>query len=112
MVKIRDASKTSKALASLSKEAIKNAFYNVPFGDLIYGLLVSVPAEMLHVGGTGILNYIFEYLDNLIAGEKDKGTFNDLHRCLVRDAQHQSERDFPPIFQKETGGDRQRHHLQ
>ena len=59
-VKIRDASKTSNALASLSKEAIQNAFDNVPFGDLIYGLLVSVPAVELHVGGTGILNYIFD----------------------------------------------------
>jgi hypothetical protein len=34
---------------------------------------------MLHVSGTGILKYIFEYLDNLIAGNKDKETFDDLH---------------------------------
>jgi hypothetical protein len=50
---------------------------------------------MLHVGGTGILKYIFEYLDSLIEGKNDKETFDDLHRCLVRDAQRQSERDFP-----------------
>jgi len=50
---------------------------------------------MLHVGGTGILKYIFEYLDNLIAGDKDKETFDDLHRQLVKDAQCQSKRDFP-----------------
>ncbi len=37
----------------------------------------------------------FEYLDNLIAGDIDKETFDDLHRCLVRDAQRQSERGFP-----------------
>jgi hypothetical protein len=43
------------------KKAIKNAFDNVPFGDLTYGLLGSVPVEMLHVGGAGILKYIFEY---------------------------------------------------
>jgi len=49
---------------------------------------------MLHVGGTGILKHIFEYLDNLIAGDIDKETFDDLHRQLVKDAQRQSERDF------------------
>ena len=31
---------------------------------------------MLHVGVTGILKYIFEYLDNLIAGDIDKETFD------------------------------------
>jgi len=81
--------------ASLSKKAIRNAFNNVWFGDLKYGILGSVPAEMLHVGGTGILKYIIEYLDSLIEGTKDKETFDDLHRCLVRVAQCQSERDFP-----------------
>ncbi len=50
---------------------------------------------MLHISGTGILNNIFEYLDNLIAGDIDKETFDDLHPCLVRDAQRQSEIDFP-----------------
>ncbi len=58
---------------------IKNAFDGVPFGDPTYGLLGSVPSEMLHVGGIGILKYIFEYLDNLIAGDKDKDSFEDLH---------------------------------
>jgi hypothetical protein len=66
---IRDATTTRNGLASLSKKAIKNAFDNVWFGDLTYGLLGSVLAEMLHAGGTGILKYIFEYLDNLIAGD-------------------------------------------
>ena len=47
------------------------------------------------MGGTGILKYIFEYLNNLIAGDIDKETFDDLHRQLVKDAQRQSERDFP-----------------
>jgi hypothetical protein len=77
------------------KKAINNAFDNVPFGDLTYGLLGSVPVEMLHVGGTGILKYIFKYLDNLIAGYINKKTFDDLHRRLVIDAQCQSKRDFP-----------------
>jgi hypothetical protein len=76
---IRDACKTPNGAASLSKKAITNAFDNVWFGDLKYGILGSVPAEMLHVGGTGILKYIFEYLDSLIEGTKDKETFDDLH---------------------------------
>jgi hypothetical protein len=98
LYEIREATTKRNGLASLSKKAIKNAFDNVWFGDLTYGLLGSVPAEMLHVGSTGILKYIFEYLDNLIAGDIDMETFDDLHQCLVRDAQCQSERDFPRIF--------------
>ena len=76
---IRSATNTPNGLASLSKKAIKNAFDDVWFGDQTYGLLGSVPAEMLHVSGTGILKYIFENLDNLIAGDIDKETFDDLH---------------------------------
>ena len=95
MDEIRSATNTPTGLASLSKKAIKNAFNYVWFGDQTYGLLGSVPAEKLHVRGTGILKYIFEYFKNLIARDIDKETFDDLHRYLVRDAQYQSERDFP-----------------
>jgi hypothetical protein len=95
---IRNATNTHNGLTALSKKDIKNAFDNVPFGDLTYGLLGSVPAEMLRVGGTGVLKYIFEYLNNLIAGDIDKETFDDLHRQLVKDAQRQSERDFLQTF--------------
>jgi hypothetical protein len=38
---------------------ISYAFDNVPFGDLKYGLLGSVPAEMLHVIGTGLLKHVW-----------------------------------------------------
>jgi hypothetical protein len=38
------------------------------FGDLKYGLLGSVPAEMLHVSGTGLLRHMFGCLDNLTGG--------------------------------------------
>jgi hypothetical protein len=47
---------------------ISNAFENVPFDDLKYGLLGSVSAEMLHVSGTGLLKHMFGCLDNLIGG--------------------------------------------
>ncbi len=50
------------------QENISNAFENVPFGDLKYGLLGSIPAEMLHVSGTGLLKHMFGCLDNLIGG--------------------------------------------
>ncbi len=88
-----------KLLTNLCKKNISNAFENVPFGDLKYGLLGSVPAEMLHVSGTGLLKHMFGCLDNLIGGpnskKKDKESLDDLHRCLVRDTEQQSERDFP-----------------
>ncbi len=49
-----------------------NAFENVPFGDLKYGLLGSVSAEMLHFSGTGLLKHMFGCLDNLIGGPNSK----------------------------------------
>ena len=51
---------------------ISNAFENVPFGDLKYGLLGSVPAEMLHVSGTGLPKHMFGCLDYLIGGPNSK----------------------------------------
>ena len=51
---------------------ISNAFENVPFGDVKYGLLGSVPAEMLHVSGTGLLEHMFGCLDYLIGGPNSK----------------------------------------
>jgi hypothetical protein len=61
-----------KLLTNLCKKNISNAFENVPFGDLKYGLLGSVPAEMLHVSGTGLLKHMFGCLDNLIGGPNSK----------------------------------------
>jgi hypothetical protein len=46
-----------------------NAFENVPFGDLKYGLLGSDPAKMLHVrSGTGLLKHMVGCLDKLTKG--------------------------------------------
>jgi hypothetical protein len=81
---------------------ISNAFENVPFGDLKYGLLGSVPAEMLHASDTGLLKHMFGCLDYLIGcpnlKNKDKESFDVLHRCLLRDAEQQSKRDFPRML--------------
>ncbi len=46
---------TEDCLTNICKNNISNAFANVPFGDLKYGLLGYVPAEMLNVSGTGLL---------------------------------------------------------
>ncbi len=51
---------------------ISNAFENVPIGDLKYGLLGSVPVEMLHVSGTGLLKHMFGCLYDLIRGPNSK----------------------------------------
>ncbi len=96
---MKQAHLTENGLKNLCKNNISNAFENVPFGDLKYELLGSVHAEMLHVSGTGLLKHMFGCLDNLIGGtnskKKDKKSFDDLHQCLVRDAEQQRERDFP-----------------
>jgi hypothetical protein len=67
---MKQAHLTEDGLTNLCIKNISNAFENVPFGDLKYGLLGSVPAEMLRVSGTGLLKlkHIFGCLDNLIGG--------------------------------------------
>ena len=96
---MQQARKIQDGLANLCKKNVTNAFEKVPLGDNVYGLLGCVPAKMLHVSGTGLLKYMFESLVALISltrsSKRDRETFDDLHRCLVRDAQRQSERDFP-----------------
>ncbi len=96
---VKQARLTEYGLTNICKKNISNAFENLPFDDLKYGLLGSFPAEMLHVSDTGLLKHMFGCLDNLIGGpnlnKKDKESFDDLHRCSVRDAEQQSERDFP-----------------
>ncbi len=58
-----------------------------------------IPAEMLHISGTGLLKYLFKSLCELIgtknSNKKDKEDFDNLHRCLVMDAQQQSEQRMP-----------------
>ncbi len=90
---------TQDGLTNLCKKHINNAFDKVPLSDDVYGLLGCVPAEMLHVSRTGLLNYMFGCLEGLISlllsRKKDQESFNDLHQCIVSDAQQQCEQDFP-----------------
>jgi hypothetical protein len=63
---VKQACLTEDGLTNICKIKIPNTFENVPFGDLKYGLLGSVPEEMLHVSGTGLLKHTFGCLGNLI----------------------------------------------
>jgi hypothetical protein len=51
---------------------ISHDFENVPFGNDISGLLVSVSAKMLHVSGTGLLKHMVGCLNKLIGGTNSK----------------------------------------
>jgi hypothetical protein len=69
---LKQARLTEDGLTNICTKNISNAFGNVPFGNLKYGLLGSVPVEMLHVSGTGLLKHMFGCLDNLIGGPNSK----------------------------------------
>ncbi len=69
---LKQAHLTEDGLMNLCKKNISNAFENVPLGDLKYGLLGSVPAEMLHVSGMSLLKHMFVCLNNLIGGSNSK----------------------------------------
>ncbi len=71
----------------------------MPLSDNVHGLLGIVPAEMLHIGGTGLLKHLFKSFCELIgtknSNKKEKEDFDDLHHCLVMDEQRQSEQRMP-----------------
>jgi hypothetical protein len=96
---LQQARLTEDGLKNLRKKNFNSAFDNVPLSDNLHGLLGCTPSEMLHVSGTGLLKYMLESLVALISltrsSKQDRETFDDLHRCLVKDAQRQSERDSP-----------------
>ena len=99
LAELQQAHLTEDGLTNLCKKNIRNAFDNVPLGDNVYGLLGITPREMLHISGVGLLKYMFASLECLISltqsKKRDQESFDDLHRCIVIDAQRQSERDFP-----------------
>ena len=106
-------------LHELSMHDINSAFDNVPISDIIRGIFGIVPAETLHVLGTGIIKYMLKAIVQLVgpneSKKKEKNLFDILHENLVRDAARQeSERDFPRMTiprggfgdgTKMTGGD-------
>ena len=91
--------KEHKTLHQMSLHDINNAFINVPFGDPHHGVFGCVPAEMLHVSGNGILQYILDVTNDIVGSNKNKQMslhlLDTLHQNMVRDALLQSERDMP-----------------
>jgi hypothetical protein len=56
----------------MSLHDINNAFINIPFGDPHHGVFGCVPAEMLHVSGNGILQYILDVTNDIVGSNKNK----------------------------------------
>ena len=68
---LKQARLTEDGLTNLCKKHFQ-CFENVPLGNLKYRLLGSVPAEMLHVSGTGLLKNMLGCFDNLFGGTNSK----------------------------------------
>jgi hypothetical protein len=93
------AAKKCGELHKLSLHDIDNAFESISFGDLHHGLFGSVPAEMLHVSGNGIMQYQLDVINDIIsAGSNKRNTLHQLdilHQNIVQCAGVQSERNMP-----------------
>ena len=102
----------------MSMHDIDSAFANVLISDIIRGIFGIVPAETLHVLGTGIIKYMLKAIVQLVgpneSKKQEKNLFDILHENLVWDAARQSKRDFPRMTiprggigdgTKMTGGD-------
>jgi hypothetical protein len=91
--------KQQDTLHMLSLHYIENSFIDLPFGDRQHGIFGCVPAEMLHISGNGIMQYMLESVNQIIGSGTDKKLtlhqLDTLHQNMVRDALSQSERDMP-----------------
>jgi hypothetical protein len=91
--------KQNTSLHQMSLHDINNSFIDLPFGDPVHGVFGCVPAEMLHVSGNGIMQYILDVINSIIGLGKNKQMslhlLDTLHQNMVRDALLQSERDMP-----------------
>ncbi len=91
--------KEQQMLHHLSLHDIDNSFIELPFGDLVHGVFGCVPAEMLHVSGNGIMQYMLGVVHDVISSGNNKQLnlhlLDTLHQNMVRDALTQSERDMP-----------------
>jgi hypothetical protein len=87
--------KQQDTLQMLSLHSIENSFIDLPFGDIEHGIFGCVPAEMLHVSGNGIMQYMLDSVNQIIASGLDKKftlhQLDTLHQNLVRDSLSQSE---------------------
>jgi len=79
---MQDEKGPKEGLSKLSMHYIDNAFSDVPLSDKEHGIFGCVPAEMLHVLGTGILKYLFESVSDLI-GPNDSKKGERHVGCLV-----------------------------
>jgi hypothetical protein len=91
--------KQEKTLQHLSLHDVDNTFIDLPFGDLVHGVFGCVPAEMLHVTGNGIMQYMLGVVNNIIGSgnnkQKNLHRLDTLHQNMVRESLTQSERDMP-----------------
>ena len=91
--------KKHSSLHQMSLHDINNSFIDLAFGDPVHGVFGCVPAEMLHVSGNGIMQYILDVINSIIASGKNKQMslhlLDTLHHNMVHDALLQSERDMP-----------------
>jgi len=82
------AAKNCGELHKLSLHDIDNAFESISSGDLHHGLFGSVPAEMLHVSGNGIMQYQLDVINDIIsAGSNKRNTLHQLdilHQNIVQ----------------------------
>jgi hypothetical protein len=66
-----------------------------PLSDNIHGPYKTMPPELLHTSGSGLIMYIFESLRYQMGGGKDKDLIDRQHILISNLIKRQSERDFP-----------------
>ena len=83
LLTLEDVAKTTHKgrLHELSMHNIDSAFDNVPILDIIRGIFGIMPAETLHVLGTGIIKYMLKAIVQLVGPNESKKT--EKETCLI-----------------------------
>jgi hypothetical protein len=76
---------------------IKNAITekSLSLSDNIHGPYKTMPPELLHTSGSGLIMYMFESLRDQVGGGKDRDLIDRQHILISNWLKRQSERDFP-----------------
>jgi hypothetical protein len=82
---------------SMSMYDIKNALTEkkLPLSDNIHGPYKTMPPELLHTSGSGLIMYMFESLRDHMGSGKDRDLIDRQHILISNLIKRQSERDFP-----------------
>ncbi len=84
---------------SISTYDKENALHeeNMPLSDDVHGPYKMMPPDLLHTSGSGFIMYMFESLQHLMGGGRDRDAINQLHVEISNLLRDRANKIFPGV---------------